>query len=207
MALVGAACGQGDATPTPTSPPTPTPTASPTPSPQATLVVRPTPSPTPEPATGSPGPELGYTWTVSTVDEFAAKPSLAVDSSGAPHIAYIREAMPGFVRHATPDADGGWNISTVAEGYYYGPLDIVLDDRGRPHVSWHNHDREDQAYAVLLNGRWTAQDIAHPGHDGWDGTLALDSRGRPHTASIDPSQFGSESGYRVRSFRWDKLGG
>ena len=36
--------------------------------------------------------------------------------------------------------------------------------------------------------------MEHPGHDGWDNNLAIDSNGLPHTVSIDPSQFGSDSG-------------
>ena len=154
-----------------------------------------TPTPTPPSRTTA----ARYDWEVSTVDDNGAKPSLAVDSEGAPHIAFILEAMPGFVKHAVLDSDR-WNISTVSTGYFYGPLDIQVDEQGVPHISWHNHDRENEAYAALVGGRWEVQDIAHPGHDGWDNNLALDSRGRPHTISIDPSQFGSQSGVEYATF-------
>ena len=127
------------------------------------------------------------------MDDNGAKPSLAVGAQGTPHIAYMLEDMPGFVKHAVL-APEGWSISTVSTGYFYGPLDIELDGQGVPQISWHNHDAEDQAYAALVNGQWAVQDIAHPGRDGWDGNLAIDSKGTPHTMSIDPSQFGSRSG-------------
>ena len=109
------------------------------------------------------------------------------------------EAMPGFVNHAVLTA-GAWDISTVATGYFYGPLDIAVDQSGTPHIAWHNHDQEDEAYAVLSDGQWATQIVHHDGHDGWDNSLALDSAGRPHTASIDPSQFGSQSGVEYATF-------
>ena len=58
-----------------------------------------------------------YSWDISTVDDTGAKPSLAVDSEGTPHIAYMLESMPGFVKHAVLES-AGWNISEVATGYF-----------------------------------------------------------------------------------------
>ena len=133
------------------------------------------------------------------MDDVGAKPSLAVDPEGNPHIAYILGAMPGFVNHAVLDS-GSWDISTVSTGYFYGPLDIQVDRQGVPHISWHNHDTENQAYAALVGGEWVVHDIQHPGHDGWDGNLAIDADGLPNTVSIDPSQFGSQSGVEYAAF-------
>ena len=133
------------------------------------------------------------------MDDNGAKPSLAVEPQGTPHIAYMLEDRPGFVKHAVLDTEG-WSISTISTGYFYGPLDIELDPQGSPQISWHNHDTEDQGYAVLADGQWAVHDVTHPGHDGWDGNLAIDSNGMPHTVSIDPSQFGSRSGVEYASF-------
>ncbi len=135
----------------------------------------------------------GYTWQISTVDANGAKPSLAVDANGVPHIAYMLEDMPGFVKYAVPNGEG-WDIATIATGYFYGPLDIQVSRQGVPQISYHDHDEEDGAYAILVDGEWKVEIISHPGHDGWDNTLAIDSQGRPHIVSIDPSQFGSSSG-------------
>ena len=134
-----------------------------------------------------------YSWDISTVDDTGAKPSLAVDSEGTPHIAYMLESMPGFVKHAVLES-AGWNISEVATGYFYGPLNIAVDDLGRPHIAYHNHDFEDGSYAALVDGEWMDNDIRHPGHDGWDINLALDSKNQPRIVSIDPKQFGGTSG-------------
>ena len=199
LALIGliiAGCGE-QAAPTPTS----TTTVAPAPTVTAT---------TPTEATSTPSSPLEtvevpsaaaarYSWDISTVDERGAKPSIAIDAQDVPHIAYMLEAMPGFVKHAVPDGDT-WSISIVSTGYFYGPFDIQVDDQEVTHIAWHNHDTENEAYAVLVDGEWVVHDVDHPGHDGWDNTLAIDSTGRPHTASIDPSQFGSESGVEYATF-------
>jgi hypothetical protein len=143
-----------------------------------------------------------FVWEISTVDDNGAKPSLAVNSDGVPHIAFMLEAMPGFVKHAVL-GDAGWNFTTISEGYFYGPLDIELDRAGDPAISWHNHDTENEAYAKLVDGKWVVQDVDHPGHDGWDNNLVLDLKSRPHTVSIDPKQFGSSSGVEYAFYDGD----
>ena len=182
-----AAAPAGETIPTPAEAPDPTPADSPDRVPAATA--------TEQTQTDSslPAAATAYSWEITTVDENGAKPSLAVDADGTPHIAYMLEATPGFVKHAVLDS-GAWRTSTISTGYFYGPLDIQVDQQGVPHISYHNHDLENEAYAVLDNGQWVVQDVDHPGHDGWDNNLALDSTGAPHTVSIDPSQFGSSSG-------------
>ncbi len=200
VAFIATACGSASTdTPRPTSTAIPTPTLGATPTAQPTPTTAPTASPTdtPPPPTevpdGPPAAVLGYSWEVSTVDEHAAKPSIAVDSRGTPHVAYMVEAMPGYVKHAVLSS-GGWEISKVSTGYFYGPLDITLDQNEVPHIAWHNHDREDGAYATLVEGEWVCSRIRSQGHDGWDISVVIDSGGRPHVASVDPRQFGSRSG-------------
>ena len=97
------------------------------------------------------------------------------------------------MKHAVLE-DAGWDINTVSTDYLYGPLDIQLSDQDVPHVSWHSHDEEDAAYGVLVDGQWEVQFIKHPSHDGWDNNIAIDSQGRPHITSVDPAQFGGQSG-------------
>ena len=193
--LIAAGCG-GEATPTPTA--TPIPTATPTATPTPTQG----PIGTATPADTALDPGAKYRWEVSTVDEDGAKPSLAVHADGTPHIAYMLEALPGFLNYAVLDT-GNWAITEVAAGYFYGPLEIQLDQEGVAHIAWHNHDTEDGAYAVLRDGEWVVHNVNHPGHDGWDNSLAIDSAGRPHTATIDPSQFGGQSGIEYATFDGD----
>ena len=136
------------------------------------------------------------------MDSNGSKPSIAINSDGTPSIAYLLEDMPGFVKYASLGSNG-WEVSTVSTGYFYGPLDIRIDVNDIPHITWHNHDTENEAYAVLSDGEWRVQDIDDPGHDGWDNNVAIDLSGRPHTVSIDPSQFGSQSGVEYATLEGD----
>ena len=205
VAFLFVACGGGgEATTSPAA------TASPTPLAVKDAEATPTPAPTQAAATtpadsASNGPSASatrYIWQVDTVDSNGSKPSLAVDANGVPHIAYMLEAMPGFVKYAIAGGDG-WDISTISTGYLYGPLDIQVSQQGAPQVSWHSHDEEDAGYAVLVDGEWDVQFIQDPGHDGWDNNLAIDSTGRPHVVSIDPVQFGGSSGVEYATFDGD----
>ncbi len=124
------ACGaSATSTLVPTPVPTPAPAATAAPGSGQTGVATPSPAASlgdAESTQASAETANGYVWQVSTVDDNGAKPSLAVDADGVPHIAYLLEDMPGFVKHAVIQGDG-WDISTVATGYFYGPLDIEVD--------------------------------------------------------------------------------
>ena len=62
-----------------------------------------TPSLPPERTAGPQVVEAGpFTWTISDVDT-GAKPALALTSEGVPLIAYMLEAMPGFVKDSRPE--------------------------------------------------------------------------------------------------------
>ena len=188
VALIAVACGGGDDNSNAT-------TVQPTSAPLATAAPS---EATTQPASGSeatspPTAAARYSWDVSEVDSAGAKPSIAVDASGIPHIAFMSEATPGFLKSAVLNG-GAWDVSTVTTGYLYGPLDIALDSDGSPQIVWHNHDNEDGSYGRLANGEWVNTDIQSSGHDGWDINIALDSSGSPHVLSVDPAQFGSQNG-------------
>ncbi|MEM9847125.1 MAG: T9SS type A sorting domain-containing protein [Bacteroidota bacterium] len=131
-------------------------------------------------------------WNFQYVD-FGAKPDIAVDKKGSVHIAYMLEETPGFIKHAQAQ-DTGFQITTIDQAYYYGPLAIALDAEGKPAIAVHHHDDEDE-YVYRWDGVfWEALPIPSEGHDGWDNSLAFDSQNNIHTSSIDPAQFGSGDG-------------
>lgn len=166
-------------------------------------------------------PVPAFEWQVFRVDD-GAKPALDLQPSDEfPHISYMTEAVPGFIKH------GEWNgasfdISEVAQGYFYGPLDMVvvaatitingIDEFAEiPHIMYHDHqaeafdpDRGDQTHAFQpspFSAFWIRQAVEDEGHDGWDNAVATHDR-KVHTSSIDPAQFGSTSGVEY----WDGEG-
>ncbi|MEE8138736.1 MAG: hypothetical protein V3T81_07710, partial [Thermoanaerobaculia bacterium] len=191
VALIAAACGgdgDGDGA-TPTGGETP-PAAD---------------TPAAEPASGTQTVtgEGAFDWEVLEIQR-GVRPDLALDAQGRAHLAYGLERKPGFVKHSL--ISDTTVTSTVAEGYFYLPLEIAINADGVPWITYHNHDFEDQVVALAQDldaGEWLVLRTESPGHDGWDGALALDADGRPHTVSIDPSGFGSDVGLEYSFFDGD----
>ena len=194
-----------DATPAPTAP-TPTPTSTP-----ATVGATPAPTATqPPPTAGETAPEQAvFAWAIEEVDR-GAKPALALTSADVLYVAYMLEARSGFVKNAVRSGSS-WVISTLAEGYFYGPLDIAIGPDDVAHVSYHDHqdlqfqsNLGDAAYAVK-DVEWSVTAVFDEGHDGWDNRIAIDAKGRPHISAIDPQDFdgnGVEYYYKDESGKW-----
>ena len=119
------------------------------------------------------------------------KPVLALDDLGQPHLAFILEALSGWVHYAQVDRSTGVvsDIQTVAEGYFYGPIDISAR-LGSVFVAYHDHTSEDLVLAArVANGAWTNHPMANLGHDGWHSSLEVGPSGDVHAGSFDPSGF------------------
>lgn len=131
------------------------------------------------------------------------KPAIALGSDGRVHAAFIDESTSGWIRyvHLEPGAGAPSFTTLVAEGYFYGPIELVLDENDRPHVLYHDHTRADQVLAVQQpDGSFLLHPMDNPGHDGWYNAAAFDTTGVLHTASYDPSGF---SGVGVVYGAWD----
>jgi hypothetical protein len=192
LALVAAACGGADEDPAATS------------SPAATSA----PPPTTESASTSGPPRAAETTTTTMVPAEwrvieigpGVKPALSLDGSGAPAIAFLFEQVgEGFVAFAR--AAEGWEVETVREGYFYGPIDLSFDPQGVPYIAYHDHQADnfdpelgDLTVASFDGVQWTAGPARDDGHDGWDSTIVIDPSGTLHAAGVDPSQFGREDG-------------
>ena len=135
---------------------------------------------------------------------------MALTSADVPYVAYMLEARSGFVKNAVRSGSS-WVISTLAEGYFYGPLDIAIGPDDVAHVSYHDHqdlqfqsNLGDAAYAVK-DVEWSVTAVFDEGHDGWDNRIAIDAKGRPHISAIDPQDFdgnGVEYYYKDESGKW-----
>ncbi len=140
-----------------------------------------------------------FSWTTERVGA-GIKPALAIDAADTVHIAYLTEQMTGGVFYSTRE-DGTWNATTVAHGYFYGPLDLAVTASGQPFIAYHDHQDQqfnpakgDAVVASRDGENWNLLAIAHSGHDGWDNSIAVDADGFWHTAAVDPRQFGSQDG-------------
>ena len=143
--------------------------------------------------------ELSLTWKTQEIGE-GIKPSFAIDQDGVAHIAFLTEADHGGLFYAQ-NREGGFAVETVAEGYFYGPIDLALNPGGDPLIAYHDHQAlqfdpalGDEVIAALTETGWQFTTVADDGHDGWDNSIAVDEAGNWHTAAVDPSQFGGQDG-------------
>jgi hypothetical protein len=127
------------------------------------------------------------------------KPAIAIDSDDVIHVAYITEERMGAVFYVT-DESGAWETTTVNTGYFYGPLDIAVNNAGSPLITYHDHQSErfdpalgDPLIATIIEGEWNILTLRNAGHDGWDNSIAVDENGFWHAAWIDPEQFNPSS--------------
>ncbi len=146
-------------------------------------------------------------WSFEKVGE-GIKPAIAVDASDVPHITFLTEELRGGAFYTT-NKSGQWKLETVAEGYFYGPIDIDVTSDGKPYITYHDHEATGfnpalgaGIVAIGGGGSWNLTKINDRGHDQWDADIAVEDDGNWHFAGIDPLQFGSQDGleYATNAF-------
>lgn len=104
--------------------------------------------------------------------------SLALDSTGNPHVSYIRD---GNLVYAVWSGNG-WVKSTLASGGVSGDTRLALDSGDNPHISYIQNSAI--CYAVVTEGKWSAQRWTFGNAQGYL-SMALDSTGIPHIAYME----------------------
>jgi hypothetical protein len=135
----------------------------------------------------------GVNWLPETVG-YGWDPSMAVDSSDRPRIAYSRWRGEGYELDYAWFDGTVWQTSTVdADTYGISVPSLVLDAAGRPHISY-QVEFDGLRYAYLDGSAWVTTTVAYPS---WGGrtSIALDSAGRPRIAYYDIRYYGSTLQY------------
>jgi hypothetical protein len=136
-------------------------------------------------------------WTLTALAR-GAKPTLALDREGVPAVTYVRQGVGGWVDFAS--AADEWKATRISEGNYAGPADLDFDERGRPHVAWHDHENAEVSarngnlvHAVREGSAWQVATVRDQGHDGFQTSIAV-GRGLVHAAGIEPIQYQTDQG-------------
>lgn len=120
-------------------------------------------------------------WSVGQVEDHARSPSLALDASGSPHLAYIG-GSGGGLEYASRTGSS-WSIETVDAGTYSGDFaadTLALDAAGQPHIAYHDSSKALVKYAHRTQTGWSVEAVGHSGYI--YSSLAVDSAGRPSLA-------------------------
>ncbi|PIE70379.1 MAG: hypothetical protein CSA22_07955 [Deltaproteobacteria bacterium] len=128
-------------------------------------------------------------WVTTIVDTHylvGAGVSIALDSSGHPHISYydmqnqhlkyVRFTGTAWQAPETVDHDAqlGGDVSSLA-----------LDSDDHPHIIYYDGKNEDLKYAFFDGSGWTIETVASEGDVGKNSSLALDQAGHPHISYAD----------------------
>ncbi len=154
----------------------------------------------------------GSAWQIETVDssiDAVLDTSLALDSSGNPHIAYhVFTTSDGThsVKYARWDGTT-WQIETLSTADYEYFTSLALDSTDRPHIaylagSYHSYQL---MYATRNDAAWIFEMI----DSGGDSTelhskpsLAVDSMDNPHISYYDHTGDQYDQGY-IKHAYWD----
>ncbi len=152
------------------------------------------------PAAPSPLLSPGHDWITETIDCQGQlnPPSLALDGTGRPHIAYS-ESLQGDLKYAWSDG-AGWRLETVDSTGDLGGGSLALGVDGRPYISYallppDFGEYGELRYAWFDGATWMTRTLAGGKDVGWPSSLALDAAGWPHISYHSGEVMGLVYGY------------
>jgi hypothetical protein len=148
-------------------------------------------------------------WSIQTVDStynVGRYTSLALDSSGNPHIAYYDYTTDPDHRDLKYAKWNGssWDIATVDTTGYAGSGGIALDldSSNYPHIAYYDGQNNDLKYAEWTGSIWNKQTIESTGLIGDNLSMLLDSSGNAHISCRDWTNYTSGY-YELKYFKWN----
>ena len=114
-----------------------------------------------------------------------SSPSMALDSTGNPHILYYNSGG-----YSAPSLRLYDHASTTTESIASSQItaeysDIAIDMAGNMHISYFDGTNEDLKYATNSSGSWDTQFIDSTGDLGEYSSIAIDSAGNVHISYYD----------------------
>jgi hypothetical protein len=134
--------------------------------------------------TVDPCPDSQNIWSATTVDnsgDVGSYSSIAIDSNGFVHIAYMDDSNEDLL-YAT-SIDGNWNITVVeGSGDVAESPSLALDSNDRPHIVYYNNMQGSLSHlkhAEYDGTDWMISTVSS-GAEGSHASFALDSQDIPH---------------------------
>ena len=129
----------------------------------------------------------GTEWNIYTVDTegwVGWQTSVALGSSGYPHISYY-DHTNHHLKYAKWNGSE-WNFEMVDTTFGVGTFtSIAVDSQDNPHISYYDHTNGDLKYAKWNGSAWNIETIDSTGVVGVSTSIALDSSDNPHISYYD----------------------
>jgi len=149
------------------------------------------------------GPDTGdivpLSWHIETVDTEAAGStgkfcSLELDSSGFPHIAYLRQTG-GDLMYARWTGTA-WMIEEVdtVGSFDYG-ISLALDSENHPHISYSRYDVHELRYSCWNGASWDTETLISNGFPKREIFISVDSMDHPYISYNDSGDDGVHCAY------------
>lgn len=126
--------------------------------------------------------------------------SIALDSSGYPHISYSQSSPDFEVRYAKWDGNE-WSIDVIDIGSIFTSID--LDENDRPHISYYHSSKSELRYAKWTGSDWSIETVDNEGKVGKYSSIKLDSNDYPHISYMD--DIGSNNAH-LKYAKWNGSG-
>ena len=126
-------------------------------------------------------------WDIETVDSEGCVgyfSSVALDSSGYPHISYS-DWNDDALKYARWTGSTWNNMTVDSTGDVGWFTSIDLDDKGYPHISYWDVTNSDLKYAVWTGIDWNIETVDSTGDVGTYTSITLDSSGYAHISYTD----------------------
>jgi hypothetical protein len=151
-------------------------------------------------------------WQTTLVESVLAYPSIGVDDSGMPHVAYLGQAQPdgSYPVHYRSYVSDAWSDEIVAASADSKTLvALAVDAAGDASLVYKS--QAELRYVAGVSGRWVSSQVdsfdaagLEEGRYGaYDVSIDLDTSGRPHLAYQDSG--GNLKYARLDSGRWATL--
>jgi hypothetical protein len=139
--------------------------------------------------------QSGLYWTKEAVSTgLASEPSLAIDSTGNPHVAYWSYDAPGLALAVRTGKS--WSTEILDAGAGRWPS-IAIDSADAVHLTYRDETAGSLEYATNASGQWASDTVDDAGDTGWYSKLAIDVDGVAHavyfTAPWGPLRYASNA--------------
>ena len=121
-------------------------------------------------------------WHTETVDSYTEWPSLALDGTGAPHLAYFSN-LNGLLRYAYRDGEG-WHVEDAIPGKNLYPS-LLVDMEGQPSVAYYAEEAGQLRYGYRDEAGWHVRTVDNQGDTGLHPSLVQDAMGRLHVVYLN----------------------